>query len=470
MPSCDAPGWRQSRRWRRRCRSRRVRGRPGSTSSWAARPPRSRSPRPLRRATRTWRPTGSRTSTSTPTSPTPTAAPARWAPAASRRRRRSYTAECASITFDARGRLVTVCVGLDRPTLRLLDPVTLDTIASYPLPPRTPGARRPADELRRRRLLLPRRPGPRGRADDRAPHRDRRRARRRASCPTATSTPTSRSPPTDQIISRPARLRRAHLVRDEGGRGGHRRPGDGRGPRARRWASRSATRSRRGRRRRLRRHRRRACTSSPSVPTGAPQIVWRSGYDNDGTQKSGQTENGSGTTPTLTTSGYVAITDNADPIKVVVYRRSDGARLVCTEPVFDQGAFATDQSLIAARTRSSPRTTSATRARPRPRTGARPSPGSSASTSAAGTAARRRWRSDEIAPVGRAQARRSPTACSTPTPSPRATTARTRGTSPRSTRAPAGPSTSASAARAWASTTTTRRSRSGPTARRTSGR
>src|SRR6476620_11174918 len=81
-------------------------------------------------------------------------------------------------------------------------------------------------------------------------------------------------------------------------------------------------------------------------PVGAPQLVWRSGYDNDGTKKSGQTENGSGTTPTLTTSGYVAITDNADPVKVVLYRRSDGAR-VCSEPVFDQGASSTDQSLIA---------------------------------------------------------------------------------------------------------------------------
>ncbi len=81
-------------------------------------------------------------------------------------------------------------------------------------------------------------------------------------------------------------------------------------------------------------------------PLGAPAVVWRSGYDNDGTKKPGQTENGSGTTPTLTTTGYVAITDNADPVKVVVYRRADGAR-VCSEPVFDRGASSTDQSLVA---------------------------------------------------------------------------------------------------------------------------
>lgn len=44
--------------------------------------------------------------------------------------------ECASQTFDSRGRIVTVCVGLVRPTVRLIDPTTLATIASYPLPNR----------------------------------------------------------------------------------------------------------------------------------------------------------------------------------------------------------------------------------------------------------------------------------------------------------------------------------------------
>ena len=41
------------------------------------------------------------------------------------------------------------------------------------------------------------------------------------------------------------------------------------------------------------------CTASTPAPDGAPAIVWRAGYDNDGTKKPGQTENGSGTTPTL---------------------------------------------------------------------------------------------------------------------------------------------------------------------------
>ena len=49
-------------------------------------------------------------------------------------------------------------------------------------------------------------------------------------------------------------------------------------------------------------------------------------------------------------SRFVAITDNADPMDVLVYKRRrqvTGRRLVCRQPVFEKGASATDQSLIA---------------------------------------------------------------------------------------------------------------------------
>ena len=49
-----------------------------------------------------------------------------------------FAHECASITFDSRGRLVTICVGLERPILALLDPDTLTPLATYELPPRSP--------------------------------------------------------------------------------------------------------------------------------------------------------------------------------------------------------------------------------------------------------------------------------------------------------------------------------------------
>ena len=64
-------------------------------------------------------------------------------------------------------------------------------------------------------------------------------------------------------------------------------------------------------------------------------------------QKPGQVIPRSGTTPTLGTNGTVAITDNADPMNVVVYERRRGAE-ICRAPVFEQGASATDNSLIMA--------------------------------------------------------------------------------------------------------------------------
>jgi hypothetical protein len=82
---------------------------------------------------------------------------------------------------------------------------------------------------------------------------------------------------------------------------------------------------------------------------GSPSVTWREAYPNIGIVKPGQTEDGSGTTPNLMGSGYVAITDNADPMDVVVYRRAKqvtGSRLVCTVPVFSKGSSSTDNSLI----------------------------------------------------------------------------------------------------------------------------
>jgi hypothetical protein len=82
---------------------------------------------------------------------------------------------------------------------------------------------------------------------------------------------------------------------------------------------------------------------------GSPLLTWRETYANIGIVKPGQTEDGSGTTPNLMGRKYVAITDNADPMDVVVYRRAktiSGRRLVCTVPVFGAGASSTDNSLI----------------------------------------------------------------------------------------------------------------------------
>ncbi len=83
---------------------------------------------------------------------------------------------------------------------------------------------------------------------------------------------------------------------------------------------------------------------------GAPTIVWQVAYPNSYEHKPGQVDDGTGTTPTVMSGGYVSITDNADPMDVVVYRTAPWVRhrLVCRVPVFTRGASDTENSLIAA--------------------------------------------------------------------------------------------------------------------------
>jgi len=84
---------------------------------------------------------------------------------------------------------------------------------------------------------------------------------------------------------------------------------------------------------------------------GRPHVDWKLPYRNSGIHKPGQADAGSGTTPTILPGGLVAITDNADPMHVVVYRtrvrlRPHQRRVVCQVPVFTRGASATENSLI----------------------------------------------------------------------------------------------------------------------------
>lgn len=85
--------------------------------------------------------------------------------------------------------------------------------------------------------------------------------------------------------------------------------------------------------------------------SGTPTVTWRETYDRGSVKKPGQLSQGSGTSPTLIGDRWVAITDNADPrMNVLVYDRRTGVsdRLHCTVPVFKDGASATENSLTAA--------------------------------------------------------------------------------------------------------------------------
>lgn len=78
---------------------------------------------------------------------------------------------------------------------------------------------------------------------------------------------------------------------------------------------------------------------------GQPIIDWRSEYDRGSQVKPGQINQGSGTTPTLI-GDMVAITDNADPrMNVIFIKRSDGSE-VCSIPVFSDNESCTENSLI----------------------------------------------------------------------------------------------------------------------------
>jgi outer membrane protein assembly factor BamB len=89
-----------------------------------------------------------------------------------------------------------------------------------------------------------------------------------------------------------------------------------------------------------------------------PYIVWSAPYDTIKELRSGQYELGSGTSPTILGEGkYVAITDNAEHLQVLVYRTAERLgpneeRVFCEEKVFDYPearAGALSNSLIGTR-------------------------------------------------------------------------------------------------------------------------
>jgi len=90
----------------------------------------------------------------------------------------------------------------------------------------------------------------------------------------------------------------------------------------------------------------------------APYVAWSEPYATIGEIRPGQYELGSGSSPTILGEGkYVAITDNAEQLQVVVFRTDERlgpkeTRKVCEVPVFDfegGGAGAGSNSLIGSR-------------------------------------------------------------------------------------------------------------------------
>ena len=86
------------------------------------------------------------------------------------------------------------------------------------------------------------------------------------------------------------------------------------------------------------------------IVDGVPVVRWSQPYDSGTRRKPGQTSRASGTTPTVFHGGdYVAIADNAEPVANVVVIDVTGSapRVHCTVPVFGEAGSATENSLIA---------------------------------------------------------------------------------------------------------------------------
>lgn len=87
--------------------------------------------------------------------------------------------------------------------------------------------------------------------------------------------------------------------------------------------------------------------------TGEIVVVWREEYDRGERRKPGMINQGSGTTPTLLDDDLVVIADNAEPrMHVLFYHRAseiDGPREICRVPVFPEGRSATENTVIGYR-------------------------------------------------------------------------------------------------------------------------
>ncbi|MGZ3442185.1 MAG: hypothetical protein ACXVDD_21850, partial [Polyangia bacterium] len=259
-----------------------------------------------------------------------------------------FTADCASVTFDSQGRIVTVCVGVAGPTLRLLDPHTLDTLAEQTLPPRDP------------RTLANLFTSFGGGGYFYLDQSD------QAVVPTTTrhvqvyaETPapgfqlvrdidlSKVVPDGDSIISALPDWSGRLWFASTGGVVGY---VEGDGTIVARSLGEPIGNSF-------------AVDEQGGVYIvsdaalyrfeavgGRVKTIWRRRYANIGVAKPGQSEKGSGTTPTLMGKGLVSITDNADPMHVLVFKRArkvKGRRLVCRQAVFHKGASDTDQSIVA---------------------------------------------------------------------------------------------------------------------------
>lgn len=264
-----------------------------------------------------------------------------------------YVAECASVTRDRHGRLVTVCVSPTGATLRMLDPTTLKTLASYNLPSRKDITKFSFSNFSGGGYFY-------------LDNHDR----------AVVSTFTSHLQVIAEHGRRFVKVRDVDLSRATGGDAIESALPDWKG---RIWFITEAgvvgfvTPSGTVRARHLPKGEVIANSFAVDesggvfvvsdhalyrfdVRRGRVSVTWRKAYDRGSTEKPGQVSQGSGTTPTLIGrasskgGGAIAITDNADPrMHVLVFRRGKlgPGRALCRKAVFPKGASDDENSLIS---------------------------------------------------------------------------------------------------------------------------
>ena len=257
--------------------------------------------------------------------------------------------ECATIGFDARKRIVGLCGGAQGFTMRLIDPTTLEQIASLDMPPRdlTSGANPLSDLCGGTYFYL-----------DRHNHayvlttgNELWEVTIGAAGLEHTRTYSPEIPEGDCMIATMPDWKGRIFFATKGGRVGTIAPDTG-ASRIRAFPGEAIFNSL-------------AADETGAVyvvtdhrlltlvadATGYPQVRWSAAYDRGTRQKPGQLSQGSGTTPTLIGKDLVAITDNAEPRMNVLFYKRDGSptnRLICKAPVFGSGTSATENSLVAA--------------------------------------------------------------------------------------------------------------------------
>jgi hypothetical protein len=265
-------------------------------------------------------------------------------------------AECASVTFDRKGRIVTVCVSPTGATLRMLDPKTLATLASYELPPREPGTfsfnnfsgggyfyldhqDRAVVSTFTGHLLVIAEDGQNGEGFEVVRDLD-------LSAATGGSGIQSALPDwagriwfvtVSGVVGFVTPDEVVHSMRLPVGE----------------TIANSFAMDESGGVFIVSTH----ALYRFDLHSGRPSITWRKAYDRGSRVKPGQVSQGSGTTPTLIGSasspggGSIAITDNADPrMNVLVFRRGKpgpGRVPLCRQPVFPAGQGDDENSLIA---------------------------------------------------------------------------------------------------------------------------